>query len=70
MPRAYNEALIKCPFYISMSNKSISCEGIIEDCVTKLIFLTCSKRDLYRHTFCNDKYQNCEICKILNKKYE
>ncbi len=69
MPRAYNESLICCPFYKSMAQKSISCEGITDDCITKLIFDSSDKRDLHREIFCNNRYSNCEIYTMLEKKY-
>lgn len=70
MPRTYHEALINCPFYKSMAQKSISCEGITEDCTTKLLFTSPEKRDLHRKIFCENRYKNCEIYTMLEKKYE
>ncbi len=70
MPRAYNEGLICCPFYQSMANKSISCEGITDDCITKLLFISSEKRELHRKIFCEKKYENCEIYRMLEEKYK
>lgn len=70
MPRAYHEALIKCPFYKSMTKVSISCEGITDDCITKLLFTSAKKMELHREIFCDSKYKNCEIYQMLEKKYE
>ena len=70
MPRAYNEGLIKCPFYQAMSRKSITCEGITEDCITKTLFISPDKMELHRKIFCDAKYQNCEIYRMLEAKYE
>ena len=70
MPRTYHEVLIKCPFYKSMAQKSITCEGITDDCITKLLFISPEKRDMHREIFCDNKYKNCEIYSILEKKYE
>lgn len=70
MPRTYHEALINCPFYQSMAQKSISCEGITDECITKLLFRTAESRDLHREIFCEHKYENCEIYRMLEKKYE
>lgn len=70
MPRTYNEGLINCPFYKSMAQKSITCEGITDDCITKLLFSSPEKRDLHRKIFCECKYKNCEIYTMLEKKYE
>ena len=70
MPRTYNEALIGCPFYQSMTKKSILCEGITDDCTIKLLFTSSEKHHQHRNIFCNNKYENCEIYAILEKKYE
>lgn len=70
MPRTYNEGNIKCPFYMSMVRKNISCEGITADCITNLLFNTVEKRDLHRKIFCENRYMNCEIYTMLEKKYE
>ena len=70
MPRTYHEVLIKCPFYKSMAQKSITCEGITDDCITKLLFVSPEKRDMHREIFCDNRYKCCEIYSILEKKYE
>lgn len=70
MPRTYNECLINCPFYKSMGLKSISCEGITDDCYIKLLFTSLEKRDLHRSIFCDNKYKNCEIYMMLEEKYK
>lgn len=70
MPRTYNEGDIQCPFYQAMATKSITCEGITEECITKLIFKSPEIRDGHRKIFCDAKYQNCEIYIMLEKKYE
>ena len=70
MPRTYNEGLIICPFYKATATQSISCEGITEDCIIKLLFASPEKRDLHRKIFCDNNYKNCEIYRMLEKKYE
>ena len=70
MPRTYNEGLILCPFYQSMTQKCISCEGITDDCTIKLLFTSPEKLNQQRKIFCENKYKNCEIYTILEKKYE
>ncbi len=70
MPRAYNEGLINCPFYKSAATQSITCEGITDDCIIKLLFISPEKRDLHREIFCDRRYKNCEIYTMLEKKYE
>lgn len=70
MPRTNNEALVLCPFFLSCGKKSISCEGITDDCTNYMIFATKQKRDQHRNIFCNEKYTYCELYEILNRKYE
>jgi hypothetical protein len=70
MPRTYDEGSIKCPFYIAMATKSITCEGITDECTTKLLFTTIGKRDLHREIFCECNYSKCEVNRMLEKKYE
>lgn len=70
MPRAYNEGRICCPFYQSIANKSISCEGITDDCTTKLLFKSSDKMNQHRVIFCEKKYENCEVFRMLEDKYK
>lgn len=69
MPRC-NDGDILCPFYMTRTLKSITCEGITDDCVTKLMFTTIDRNDFHRNLFCNNRYKNCEIYRMLEKKYE
>lgn len=70
MPRTYNEGLVQCPFFMCEATQSISCEGITDDCITKLLFTSKDKRDIHRMIFCNSRYKNCEIYRMLEAKYE
>lgn len=60
----------KCPFYQSSDKLKISCEGITDDCTINLIFFEKAKRNLHREIFCDARYQNCEIFRMLEEKYE
>ena len=70
MPTTFNEAHIVCPFYEYSATKSITCEGITDDCILKTYFNTKKKMQLHRNVFCCNKYKNCEIYAMLEKKYE
>lgn len=70
MPTMFDDVDAKCPFYQSGGKRKITCEGITDDCKTCLIFISQQKRDLHRRIFCDDKYQNCEIFRMLMEKYE
>ena len=70
MARKYNDVFVKCPFYSNSHTTSISCEGISEDSITRVIFKDSKKMNLHRMVCCEQKYWECEIYKMLEKKYE
>ena len=70
MPTMYDDVNALCPYYKSSKQKEISCEGITDECSTNIKFKTGGQRDIYRRIFCDAKYKNCEIYKMLSKKYE
>lgn len=70
MARYQNDVFIKCPFYINTAKKSISCEGITDNCVMKILFQTPELRGNHSKIFCEAKYTNCEIYRMLEAKYD
>lgn len=75
MPTMYDDADVKCPFYLSSRigggwHNEISCEGIVEDSVILLRFKTPAKMRMHCEIFCNEHYKNCEIFRMLEEKYE
>lgn len=66
----FDERKIKCPFFQTSAKQSISCEGITEDSIIKLIFTTQKRMKLHRQVFCGNRYQNCEIYSMLEEAYE
>lgn len=69
MPEIY-EGCIQCPFFKRIAEQSITCEGITDVCVIRLIFKSKKEKTLHRRIFCDKNYKNCEIYTILEKKYE
>lgn len=69
MPSVY-DGWVKCPFYIRLAEQSITCEGITDDCVLKTIFKSKKEKTQHLKIFCCNKYKNCEIHQMLEKKYE
>lgn len=69
MPTMYDDVNALCPFFRFSDKKEISCEGVADGCSTSLKFDTKSKRDLHRRVFCDSKYKNCEIFRMLEEKY-
>lgn len=70
MPRQYDNAFAACPFFLSSGKNNILCEGITSDCSMKINFASEQKRNLHRKIFCDTRYQDCELFKILEKKYD
>lgn len=70
MPRNYDTCYAKCPFFESSGKKNVCCEGITSASTLNIRFVSEEERNKYRKIFCDDKYRNCEIFKILEKKYE
>lgn len=70
MPRMYDTCLAKCPFFISSGKKNVLCEGITNDCAIDILFETEKARNLHRKIFCDSKYENCEIYRALEEKYQ
>ena len=60
----------QCPFYLFGGRKSIGCEGITEDCFIRLVFKSEEKKKAQENIFCNRRYKNCEIYRMLMEKYE
>lgn len=60
----------QCPFFVSSGKKSVTCEGITDDCTTCTVFVSEGKRNEHRRIFCDARYEYCEIYRMLEKKYE
>ena len=69
MSTMYDDVNAKCPFFLSSSDRRISCEGITEGCVTNIEFKSKEKRNRHRRTLCDAKYGNCKIYRMLEEKY-
>lgn len=70
MPTLYDDVNAICPYFQSSEKKKIMCEGITDRCNTALVFRSQSGRNQHRELFCDSKYMNCEIYKMLEEKYE
>lgn len=69
MATMFDDVNAVCPFFRYSDKRRISCEGITDGCVTNLEFDCKAKRDMHRSIFCDSKYKNCEIHKMLEEKY-
>ena len=70
MPTMYDSVDVKCPFFRSGSKRKISCEGITDECITSLIFISEAERKFHKKVFCDNRYENCEIFRMLEDKYK
>lgn len=69
MATMYDDVNAICPYFQASEKKKIVCEGITDRCNTTLAFRSGKERDQHRELFCNCKYGNCEIYKMLEEKY-
>ena len=70
MPDIYERISAQCPFFKTCSEYDIACEGVVPDSTLKLRFESKGSRSMYKVTYCDSKYQECRICRMLEKKYE
>ena len=68
----YIQTLIKCPFYITDSNKppNLMCEGIANGKGIVIRFQNKDKKDSYIHSYCIEGYEKCLLYKIVYDKYK
>ena len=66
----YDDVDAKCPFYQRSSEKRIVCEGIMENSVTVQEFNKKSDKKSHRNNYCDNKYSECKMFKILDRKYK
>lgn len=60
---------VLCPFFISESNKSISCEGII-GCKCVSCFEFTENKEAHEEEFCTTRmYYRCKVYRALMKDY-
>lgn len=65
-----DEAKALCPFFLATDKKFIVCEGITDECKTKIMFRNGDARNRHRSIFCDAKFENCEVYRMLEEKYE
>lgn len=64
----YISKYVICPFYIQSGKRDIKCEGLTQGSITQTFdTVTDTKAFLKQH--CCNTYKDCQIEKILEKKY-
>lgn len=64
----HTSSTVLCPFYKNDQEKSIVCEGVYSKCII-LSFGKKAKKDEHVKYYCARNFKECEIYKILEKKY-
>lgn len=68
MPKdGYVGKSVKCPFYHREERQLLKCEGPIIGTTTHLVFGNKEDKDLYKRLYCNKKYCDCLINKMLSE---
>ena len=71
MGNYYYDVYVQCPFYKKGANHYIQCEGPLGVSAIKLMFSGDEEtRKKYSRKYCEGNYEACEVCKILQRKYE
>lgn len=66
----FDEIRARCPFYLDSEARSITCEGITDECKMKIEFKNRNARNQHRSIFCDAKFENCEVFRAIKEKYE
>lgn len=70
MASTYKDADVQCPFYKEQTGRTISCEGVTDDSIIKQYYWSPKSKDIQMDVFCKKNYKNCEVYRMLEKKYE
>ena len=60
----------QCPFFQSSNKVTVQCEGITNDSIVLIRFLSPDKRTEFRKRYCNSRYFECPMYKLVEKKYD
>jgi hypothetical protein len=73
VPTDFESVKVKCPYYISSSEKkAITCEGVIRGTTTQIRFRRFETKGRYMKTYCDSlsRYGECRIAAMLDGKGE
>lgn len=67
----YSLSYVRCPFYrVDDGIKRIACEGFTDDSSVTQTYRYKHQFDRQMQIFCCDRFQNCEVYRLLMEKYE
>ena len=62
---------VQCPFYrYDDGRRRITCEGVTDGSSLAMLFRSREDYDTQIRVFCCEKYENCEVYRMLMEKYE
>ena len=71
MSTCWNAWYAKCPFFRTDDGRNtITCEGIGDACSFSLRFTKKSDYEKQMEVFCMQKYENCEVYRMIESQYE
>jgi len=71
MATTWNAQYVRCPFYHRDNGKyQIVCEGVTDGATLSMQFPSKAEFRVQMRTFCQGRYENCEVYRMLAKKYE
>lgn len=70
MATLWDDSYAKCPFFQRSGIRKISCTGVFDGTRISWEFDKGEDKVIQIRTFCCDKYQNCEVYRMLESIYE
>ena len=67
---SWESKYIECPFFKSMKEKSVCCEGIEKGSRLELSFRSAEQKRNYIATHCSSRYRYCLIARMNDLKYD
>lgn len=65
----YEDVNAKCPFFVSASERIISCKGVIKGSSIDVRFDKVSRLPKYRYNFCDTLcWQGCPIAQMISQE--
>ncbi len=70
MAASWRDGYVKCPYYLRDNRKNrIVCQGIMDGTDLALTFSDQRDYRIQMDTFCQAKYKNCEVYRMLEEIY-
>lgn len=70
MATDWKDCYAKCPFFLRSGNRKISCSGVSDGIRLSWEFDNAEDKEIQMRVFCCEKFQNCEVYRMLREVYE